>query len=99
LAPAAAAEWTLRRQWLTEMEASFGPDATRARIVAALDEARQAAFDAGIGAQNSSRPLLNALEAFKSTQFDDSLTAARALPERKTRWQHFRILGAVAATP
>ena len=61
-APAAAAEWALRRQWLSEMEASFGPDATRARVVVALDEARQAAFDAGIGSQNSSRPLLNALE-------------------------------------
>ena len=79
LASAAAAEWTLRREWLTEMEASFGTDATRATIVAALDEARQAAFDAGISSQNSSRPLLNALEVFKSVQFDDSLAAARAL--------------------
>jgi hypothetical protein len=82
LAPAAAAEWTLRRQWLTEMEASFGTDVTRATIVAALDETRQAALDAGIGSQNSSRPLLNALEVFKSTQFDDSLAAARALAQQ-----------------
>ncbi|WP_176328826.1 hypothetical protein [Burkholderia vietnamiensis] len=60
---------------------TFGDGATRATIVATLTNARQAVLDAGIPAQNSSRPLQDALDAFQTVQFDASISAARMLLE------------------
>ncbi|WP_186189903.1 protein DpdH [Burkholderia gladioli] len=78
---AAGAERSQRLQWLEEMLRSFGDGATRATIVATLTTARQAVLDAGIPAQNSSRPLQDALDAFQTVQFDASISAARMLLE------------------
>ena len=76
---AAAAERSQRLQWLQEMQDAFGEGSLRAAIVGQLGAARQAAIDAGIGAQNSGRPLQEALDRFKSVQFDATMTAVRAL--------------------
>nr|WP_280960185.1 protein DpdH [Aquabacterium lacunae] len=81
LPEAAAAERSKRLEWLDEMLTAFGADATRASIVATLGNARQAALDAGISAQNSSRQLQDALEAFQSVLFDATVNAARTLLE------------------
>lgn len=69
----------VRKSWLEAMETAFGPNAMRAGIVTALDAARQAVADAGIGTSNTGRGLAEALERFKTVYFDDSLAAARAL--------------------
>ena len=69
----------MRKSWLDAMETAFGATATRAAIVTALDAARQAVADAGIGTSNTGRGLADALERFKTVYFDDSLSAARAL--------------------
>lgn len=79
LPAAAAAERSQRLQWLQEMQHAFGDGATRAAIVAHLGAARQAALEAGIGAQNSGRPLQEALDRFQSVQFDATITAIRTL--------------------
>src|SRR5262249_35579042 len=55
LGPAAAAELAVRQKWLSAMEEAFGPGATRATIVAALDQARRAAHEAGLGSNNTSK--------------------------------------------
>ena len=79
LPEAAAAERTHRLQWLQQMLEAFGKDATRASIVSTLSSARQAALEAGINAQNSARPLQDALETFQGVQFDATVGAARQL--------------------
>lgn len=79
LASAASAEMAIRRQWVLDVETSFGQDASRAVIAATLSDACQAAQSAGIGSGNSSRLLLEVLERFRGVQFDDSLAAARML--------------------
>lgn len=79
LPAAAAAERSQRLQWLQEMQDAFGDGATRAAIVAQLGAARQAALEAGVGAQNSGRPLQEALDRFQSVQFDATITAIRTL--------------------
>jgi len=79
LASAATAEMEVRREWLSAMENAFGQDATRANIVAKLCEAHDAAIDAGIGTNNTSKSLTASLERFRIVQFDDSLNAARML--------------------
>lgn len=76
---AAGAEMAERKSWLNAMENAFGSTATRAAIVTALEAARQAIADAGIGTSNTGRGLADALERFKTVYFDDSLAAARAL--------------------
>ena len=82
LAPAAMAEMAIRQKWLTEMESVFGPDATRATIATTLDEAHHAALAAGIGSNNTSKALFDALERFRGANFDDSLLAARILAKQ-----------------
>ena len=82
LAPAAKAEMVVRQQWLSEMEAAFGPDAARATIAATMDGARQAALKAGLGSNNTSKALVEALERFRAVNFDDSLLAARTLAKQ-----------------
>jgi energy-coupling factor transporter ATP-binding protein EcfA2 len=79
LPTAAGSEMATRKSWLEAMETAFGAAATRAAIVTALDAARQAVADAGIGTSNTGRGLAEALERFKTVYFDDSLSAARAL--------------------
>lgn len=76
---AASAEWQLRRQWLTEMDNAFGESATRAGIVASLTAAAQAVAQAGLNTRGTSQALADAIESFKTVQFDDSVTACRAL--------------------
>ena len=61
------------------MEAAFGEDATRASILEALEAAHLAVAEAGIGTSNTGRRLADALDRFRSVQFDDSVSAARAL--------------------
>ena len=80
---AAAAEMTVRRDWLSETEAAFGPDATRASIIAGLTAAREAVIAAGIATNNTARPLADALERFRGHNFDDSVAAARALAKQE----------------
>lgn len=79
LPAAASSEMSMRKSWLGAMEESFGPNATRAGIVMALDTAQKSVADAGIGTSTTGRVLIEALERFKTVQFDDSLAAARAL--------------------
>ena len=81
LPAATVAERSQRIEWLQEMQIAFGNDATRASIVSALTSARQAVLEAGIGAQNSSRPLQDALDAFQTVHFDATVSAARTLLE------------------
>ncbi len=81
LEAAAKAEQTVRTTWLAQMEAAFGPTATRAQIIAALTKAKDAAIEAGIGAQNTTRALEEALEAFAPVYFDDALSAARSVAQ------------------
>lgn len=81
LPEATAAERSQRLQWLHEMLRTFGDGAARATIVATLTSARQAVLDAGIGAQNSSRPLQDALNTFQTVQFDATISAAQTLLE------------------
>lgn len=79
LRTAAGSEMAVRKSWLDEMENAFGATSTRATIVTALEAARQAVADAGIGTSNTGRGLADALERFKTVYFDDSLAAARAM--------------------
>jgi energy-coupling factor transporter ATP-binding protein EcfA2 len=79
IAIAAASELAQRQSWLNRMLEAFGENVTRAAVVAALDEARTAVADAGIGTQNTSRILGDVLDQFKMVQFDDTISAARAL--------------------
>ncbi|MEQ1899558.1 MAG: protein DpdH [Devosia sp.] len=83
LGPASTAEMAVRQQWLREMEAAFGTAAARSTIVATLDNARQAALDAGIGSNNTSKGLLEALERFRGANFDDTLLAARTIAQQE----------------
>jgi hypothetical protein len=76
---AAAAEMSDRQRWLGEMESAFGSGATRSMIVTALAEAQRVALEAGIGSNNTSKALSDALERFRNVNFDDSLSAARNL--------------------
>jgi len=69
----------VRKAWLEAMETAFGATATRAAIVTALDAARQAVADVGIGTSNTGPILADALERFKTAYFDGSLSASRAL--------------------
>ncbi|OJW60449.1 MAG: hypothetical protein BGO57_13590 [Sphingomonadales bacterium 63-6] len=79
LPTAASSEMAVRKSWLDTMQDVFGVNATRATIVTALDAARQAVADAGIGTSSTGRILAEALDRFRTVYFDDSLAAARAL--------------------
>ncbi len=63
------------------MEGAFGAGSTRAMIVATVTAAKRAALDAGIGAQNASRSLDEALERFGSAYFDDALAVSRTIAQ------------------
>lgn len=77
---AVAAERNARLAWLAEMEAAFGPAVKRSTILADLSAVRSAFGDAGFaGAAGTS--LDEALEQLRNTQFDEALSAARALRE------------------
>ena len=79
LPAAATAERSQRLKWLQEMQEAFGESASRGSIVSALGAALKAALEAGVGAQNSSRPLQEALDMFQSVQFDATVAAVRAI--------------------
>ncbi|MEH6792184.1 protein DpdH [Parasphingorhabdus sp.] len=79
IATAAASEMTVRQSWLDEMDSAFGETANRAGIITALDAAREAVAEAGIGTSNTGRALGEALDSFRLVYFDDSVSAARAL--------------------
>lgn len=81
LGSATLAERTLRVKWIQDMETSFGKSANRASIIGALDAARQASTTAGISAQNTGAVLAEALDRFRSTQFDAALAAARDIAQ------------------
>lgn len=83
LPTAATAEVGDRTEWLREMDDAFGQGATRATIVSALESALVAALDAGIGSNNTAKPLTEALDRIRSVQFDDSLAAARSLEKQE----------------
>jgi hypothetical protein len=89
---AAASEMACRQSWLKDMEAAFGAGATKASILEALDGARITVAEAGIGTSNTGRLLADALDRFKSVQFDDTMLAARALgkePDAIAALPHF----------
>lgn len=83
LETAANAEMASRQRWLESMEEAFGATATRASILSTLDAARAAVAEAGIGANNSSKQLGDALEGLRLSQFDESLNAARTLAKQE----------------
>lgn len=83
LADAATAELQVRLDWLAAMDAAFGAESTRATIATALDAARQVVIEAGIGTNNTSRFLGDALERFRAVNFDDSVLAARTLSKQE----------------
>lgn len=83
LAAAADAEMAVRQAWLKAMEEAFGEGATRASILSTLDTARAVVADAGIGTNNTSKPLSDALERLRLVQFDESLNAARTLAKQE----------------
>ncbi|WP_119461081.1 protein DpdH [Rhodospirillaceae bacterium SYSU D60014] len=78
LEAAAMAECAARLTWLDEMEAAFGPGAKRSTIIAEFSALRAAFADAGLAGPAAKR-LDEALEALRSTQFDDALSATRGL--------------------
>lgn len=80
---AANAEMGTRQAWLKAMEGAFGDGATRASILSALDAARAAVADAGIGTNNTSKQLADVLDRFRLVQFDESLNAARTLAKQE----------------
>lgn len=82
IATAAEAEMGVRQHWLTEMDAAFGKDTPRAAIASGLEGARQAALAAGIGSNSTAKTLLEALQMFQGTYFDDSISAARNLAKQ-----------------
>ena len=82
LAPAATAELAVCQDWLTEIECVYGPGATRTTIVSTLEKARATALEVGIGSNNTSKALHEALDRFRKTNFDGSLSAARLLTEQ-----------------
>lgn len=75
---AASAEVGVRLAWLDEMEAAFGVGAKRATIITELRATRTAFSDAGMAGASAKR-LDEALDALQSTQFDDSIAAAKSL--------------------
>lgn len=79
IATAATSELFVRRSWLDAMEAAFGATSNRAAIVTALDAARQAVAEAGIGTSSTGRAFADALERFRAVHYDDSVSAVRAL--------------------
>jgi energy-coupling factor transporter ATP-binding protein EcfA2 len=79
LAKAAQAEMVVRQNWLDEMQNAFGATSNRATIVSSLEAARLAVADAGIGTSSTGRMLADAIQRFRSVNFDDSMLAARAL--------------------
>ena len=79
LPAAATSEMAIRKSWLDAMQDAFGATATRASIVTALDAARVAVADAGIGTSATGRVLTDAIERFRTVYFDDTLAAARTL--------------------
>lgn len=79
LPTAAKSEMAVRKSWLNAMQEAFGATATRASIVTALDAAREAVANAGIGTSTTGRVLTDALDRFRTVYFDDSVAAARAL--------------------
>ncbi|WP_156444596.1 protein DpdH [Sphingomonas sp. CCH20-B6] len=81
LEAATRAEQSVRSAWREEMEGAFGAGSTRGTIVATVTAARRAALDAGIGAQNASRALDEALERFGSAYFDDALAVSRTIAQ------------------
>lgn len=83
LVGAANAEMAARQAWLRAMEEAFGEGTTRASILSTLDGARAAVAEAGIGTSNTSKLLSDALERFRSVQFDESLNAARTLAKQE----------------
>jgi Cdc6-like AAA superfamily ATPase len=84
LESATEAERAVRLSWIADMDAAFGADANRASIVSALEAARQAAVNAGVATQNVSTPFAEALDQFRSTQFDAAVAAARELAQSDT---------------
>jgi hypothetical protein len=84
LASAAEAERTIRSRWISDMEAAFGVGGTRASIVNGLDSARVAALKAAVATENLSAPLGDALEKFKTTQYDATVAAVRELAQSDT---------------
>ncbi|RWE94402.1 protein DpdH [Mesorhizobium sp.] len=83
LEAAANAEMGARQVWLRAMEEAFGEGATRASILSTLGAARAAVADAGIGTNNTSKQLAEALDRFRVVQFDESLNAARTLAKQE----------------
>ena len=79
LPQAAEAEWTLRRQWLQDMDDAFGDGATRATIVSGLTSACQAVSKAALNTRGTAQTLGEALETFKTVYFDDMVLASRSL--------------------
>ena len=75
---AAPAEVGVRLAWLDEMEAAFGVGTKRATIISELRAIRTAFSNAGMAGASAKR-LDEALDALQSTQFDDSITAAKSL--------------------
>jgi hypothetical protein len=80
---AANAEMGVRQVWLRAMEGAFGEGTTRASILSTLDAARAAVADAGIGTNNTSKQLGDALDRMRLVQFDESLNAARTLAKQE----------------
>lgn len=76
---AAAVERSQRLRWLSEMQDAFGEGASRAEIVSKLDAALKATLDAGLGAQNTTKALQDALGVFQTVQFDATVVAVRTL--------------------
>ena len=81
LPTAAATERNERLNWLEEMQKSFGKNATRAAIVLSLDSALAETVQSGVGAQNTSQGLQDALDGFRTVHFDATVAAVNALAE------------------
>ena len=79
LEKAALAEFDARRSWLTEMQEAFGPDATRAAIVTACDDIAARAKEAALAGGGNLRGFEEAVNLFRAVQFDDAITASKAL--------------------
>ena len=82
LEKAVEAECEARLTWLREMEEAFGPDATRATIIASLTDLRELAKNAGVAGGGNINVLGDAIEQLKSVNFDDALNAVRGFAKQ-----------------
>ncbi len=82
LGAAVVEEKALRLAWLHEMRSAFGPDAKRQEIIEATERVRDATVAVGLGGRKA-LPVLEALEPFRTVQYDDAVRAIASIEDEQ----------------